>query len=877
MSTTRTSDRIESRNEMRDLLAGRKRSGPISSAQGRVLLHAPLLCLVAVSTAFADDLLVVHTDSLTAYKPGSASSVQDIRPMAAQRGVGIDGALRAGGSFGWAMQGNPFESAIAGETLEELRIATGAYAPLEIDLALPAEVPWIVGRTFNARQETSGGSHRDSNGYQGRNWFQTSQPELVFVDNDSNGGTRELEDLIYLVYGADRYIEFRRSDDDVDTFRGVNGAAGVIEYESGSPDVYVYYDLHGNRTYFFGGNTSGGADWQIWKFVDPAGNTAYVGDATTASTAETNGYDASGRILYAYDSADRRYSYSYSQLDTVYRLTEVKAETKTGGTWSNPTGVAEVGKVGYGYYQTGDNDHGDNGNLQLVTVTVPLSNTADSEVIAKRKHYRYWKGTYDATNNPGHQYTIKMSLGFEGVRRADWDPDGALDGSVFSEDDVDLKAYSDAYFKYDSSYRVVSVFFNGECGCGGGIDGEHKLTYANNPSFSNTSGYDTAWHRRVVVEPPTGGSWVTQYMDEVGQPLSRVLTDIDPTSSNPAPEKWVTQVVRNSDGQVTETHTPANITGYTHDSGGNPSGAITTSSSAGLAWYHERVSSGNTKGFLQGMRQKEGSGSLSTNSTYVSWTQYATRDLNIATGVNVTRPVVEKSRAFHTATTDSGASANYNETTRSFSWWSGTNTNVLYIGLKQVTTTAPTVSTGNNGSGSATSTKDYFRKAGTLAFTESARGIVQYIKRTNDQVAAVVEDAKTDTGTTVPYATGEHPNTDFGIASSTAGKHRITSHTYDAQGRLSTTILRDGGTPQRTTMKWYGRLGDDRLVTFNIPLVASYHGPAGGTVTNQSGETEECATIDITDIDALPEDWLKRARHNIRVRRGGTVDGHDRE
>ncbi|MFG0259578.1 MAG: hypothetical protein ACF8LK_04415, partial [Phycisphaerales bacterium JB041] len=640
---------------------------------------------LAAGPALGDDLLVTHADSLTTYKPTAATAVQDIRPMAMQRGVGLDGAVRASGSLPWAFEANPFESTIAGETLGSVRLATGAHAPFEIDLAFPAEAQWVVGRTFNARQETSGGSHRDSDGYQGRNWFQTSQPELVFYDNDANSGTRETEDLIYIVYGADRYIEFNRTDDDVDTFRGVNGAAGVIEYESGSPDLYVYYGLQGNRTYFFGANTSGGqADWQLWKFVDPAGNTAYVGDATTASTAVTNGYNSDGTISKAYDSAGRRYCYTYSTIDSVSRLTKVYVETDAGGGWGTCESETFVGKVEYGYY-TGNDTKGDNGNLKLVTVTTPLSDTAQS--LAKRKYYRYWTGAYHATNNPGHPNSIKIALGFEGVRRSDWDPDQSFDDDFLTASTDDLKAYSDVFFKYDSNHRIISLFFNGECGCGGGINGEHKLTYEDNPSFSDNSGYDTAWHHRVVVEPPTGGAWVTQYFDEVGQPLSRVLTDIDPASTNPAPDEWVTQIVRNSGGQVTETHTPANVTGYTHDTGGSPDGSITTSSSDGLVWYHERVSSGATAGFLQGTRQKAGSASLSTNSEYVSWIQYATRDLNIATGVNVTRPLIEKSRAFHTATTNSGSTSSYNETTRSFSWWeTSTNTDVLYIALKQITT-----------------------------------------------------------------------------------------------------------------------------------------------------------------------------------------------
>ena len=655
------------------------------------------------------------------------------------------------------------------------------------------------------------------------------------------------------MYGADRYVEFKRTADNADTFRGVNGAAGIFKYESGSPDLYVYYDQNGNRTYFFGGNTSSNrADWQLWKFVDPAGNTAYVGHATTASTAVTNGYNTDGTLAQAFDSEGRRYCYTYSTIDSATRLTQVIAEIDAGGGWGACGTETLAGRVEYGYYQTGDTSNGDIGNLKLVTITTPLSDP--TKTLARRQYYRYYTGTYHATNNPGHPNTIKMMLGYEGTRRADWDPDGSLDNSVFGELEGDLKSYADAYFKYDSNYRIVSVYFDGECGCSGGTNGEHKLTYHDNPNFSGTSGYDTAWHRRVVVEPPTGGAWVTQYLDEVGQPLSRVLTDANPANTSPAPAKWVTLVVRNGDGQVTEVHTPANVTGYTHNTGGNPDGAITTSGTAGLVHYYQRIGSGDTKGFLEGVRQKEGSSNLSTNSTFVSWTQYLTRDLSIAAGVNVTRPLVEKTRAFHTATTDHTDTTKYDETTQAYAWWSTTTTDVLYITLKQMTTTAPAVSTGKNGSGSATTTKRYLRKDATTAFAESSRGIFHYIAYAGGQVTKRIEDVKTN---------GTFPGdsiSDWGIASSGDGFDRVTEYAYDNQGRLATSILPGG----RVTMRWYAKLADERMVTFGVPRVASYHGPASYTVTNQAGNTEECFVVAIAGAGtSAPSGWLVTVAENF--------------
>ncbi len=257
----------------------------------------------------------VHGTSLTSNKMPAASAIQNVFPRFDQRGTEIDGTVRSGSAMGLQLGANPFgegwnRSAVLGGGV---RLATGTYAPFDVDLSFPAEIPWVIGRTYNARQ-ASGGSHHASNGYQGRNWFQTSQPELVFFDDLSGDG--DGDDIIYLVYGADRFAEYVRQDSD--EFVGANGASGVIQYIAGTPDVYVLHDPSGLEVTFFGDDTSNDdGDWQIWKIEDQAGNVAYVGHATTGTTAVTNGYNSDGTIKTAYDSAWRRFTYTYSTLDGV--------------------------------------------------------------------------------------------------------------------------------------------------------------------------------------------------------------------------------------------------------------------------------------------------------------------------------------------------------------------------------------------------------------------------------------------------------------------------------------------------------------------------------------------------------------------------------
>jgi hypothetical protein len=317
--------------------------------------------------------------------------------------------------------------------------------------------------------------------------------------------------------------------------------------------------------------------------TDPAGNTVYVGHSSDPVAARA-GYTV-GRIQTVYDSADRRYTYTYSDsaIGGTKRLTQVKAETKTGGTWASPSGVATVGQVDYDYYTSTDdtNDIGIAGDLRMVTITTPLTDSGVN--LVQKKHYRYYTRAHTNSNGRrGDPHQIRMVVGFEGCRNFDWTGagDSTLDddflGVSFANEITDLKPYAEAYLEYyaandaNDPLKVQSAYFNGLGGCGACGTGTHTLSYAKSSTCDTDRAdttYDTAWATRTVVAQPDG-TYFTQYFDEVGQPLSHVLTDAVPTGYT---KLWATHVVRNSAGQMTAIHSPAQIgTGYTHDSGGTP-------------------------------------------------------------------------------------------------------------------------------------------------------------------------------------------------------------------------------------------------------------------------------------------------------------------
>ncbi|NOT31995.1 MAG: hypothetical protein HOP15_16235 [Planctomycetes bacterium] len=723
------------------------------------------------------------SDSLYTMLVTTPTPVQDVLPQLLQRGVQLDGMLRAAPSQRMVIAANPFENVRRAPSIGGVNLAVGTFEVQEVDIALPSEgFSWVIGRTVNARQQTSG-SHRDSQGPNGVNWAQSSQPEISFYDHANN-----VRDTVYLLYGADRFAEYKRVDANGPTFRGVNGAAGVFEYIAGAsadPDTYTLTDQNGNDQVFFGFDSdSGVAKGQLWKISDSDGNSAYVGHATSPTSAISSGYDAGGRSTTAYDTSGRRYTYTYTQLNGTYRLTEVKAEKNT-GSW------VTVAEVDYAYY--GDESHGDIGDLKQVTVTTPLTDSGVS--LTQKKLYRYWEGSsdgtssYNASTNPGYVHALKYVVEFEGVRRFDW-TDSTLDDDHLGASDASLEPYAAAYFEYDSSHRIRKTWLNGECGCSGASNGAHEFEYETNGSFSDTANvYDSGWKTRTVVERPDA-SYLTQYWDEIGQPLSQVITDADPDNTSPVPSRWVTRVVRDSSGCITTVATPANCTDYTHSSG-----AVSASSSAGLVWEYGREDEDATTGFVLARKFRQGTSGTAYFDGEFEYTQDS--EVIIATGdgaCEVIRPAINASTRYPQLTSTSSATYKDSHTVA----WDGT----VDLAMASDQVAQPAITTGNNGSGSALSATQYYRIDGVPSYTKARDGILAYRAYTDGRVTTSIEDADTSILTDEPS----------GLSSTGTPFHRVTTYAYDNQGRLELTTQSDG----RKIKHYYSKLADGRRVTLML-------------------------------------------------------------
>lgn len=800
--------------------------------------------LVLCAASFAQTILVRDDSLLTDYQPQSASSVQGITPTYWQRGVQLDGVFASPSIIGFSLEGNPFETAGAiGRRHQSVDLVTGSYSTSEVDIALPAPgFSWVIGRTYNGQQYDHTKAWRASNGPQGRNWFQSSMPELIQVEADGSApdASKEADDLIYLIYGADRFVEFVRSAASSDYFKATNGANALLQFVDGGQlggvdqaDVLELTDAKGLKFTFWDTrdehSLTGAASGQLWKIDLNGVATAYVGHETDKSIALSSshadrGYETSGAIRRAVDSAGRVYSYGY----TSGRLTSVSVDDGSG----------EICRVDYTY---------NNGNLELVERNVDLSQAGITS-----STYQYYRYT-DSTSG-----LVKICLMPEGARRFDLEEGDSTIDQGYADPlvtDNDLEPYAALVFTYDGNKRVATASADGLCGCGGAGSGEHTYTYeeheGNGYSFDNST-YEQPWARRVTIMRPESDSQSTpssddetyyvHYFDEAGQGLHKVVANGNPTGS---PGCWATKVVRDSNGWVSAVHSPASITSYTHTIS---SVDLSEKSSAGYISWYTRYTADEFKGFVKDVEYGEGS-----TGTPLIQTRTGYDFFKLTMGPNLLRPLVDSYKEWP------DAAGSPNETTYGYTdagYFAASVYSSLTVGYKLVT--LPVVSTGNNGSGSANTIKSFYNELGEKILERDEDGTISLWDYENGQKVLEVLDAASDEdGVGEPFENidfvangGKVPN-DFQSTGTAADHIRMTSGwAYDSLGRVGSKVHPDAG----ASTVHYSRLDsstDARTVILTIAKQASGDEPMGPSpyrVYDHSGREVLRALVGIDDV-----------------------------
>lgn len=806
--------------------------------------RAALLAVALVAGPVSGQILQVSGPSLNAYLAASPTASQGVSPMAGQRGTNIDGSLREASPLGWSIAGNPFGEEWNNNIRHgDVRLDTGTYVIAATDLVLPAPgFSWVVGRTYNSRQETRPGGlpvHYDSNGYQGYNWFQSSQPEVTLYQ--ATPGTKQAGDVLYIVYGADRFIELKRkggSGGDANLFVSINGSGGgaFLSEDPAGADLVTFIDQTGLQIDFYSPSDAqipAKKRGQLWRMIrrglDPASTTddliAYVGHKTDKDQALAAYDNECGGILEAYDTAGRKYAYTYTPTVAGKRLTKVEVFKLAGTTWT-----ATGDKVEYAYYD-GVAAGGTLGDLKLVRSTVP-SNDVNRPTVYKSLYRYYGLGAYDSdpgspTFNPGYPHALKIVVGAEGLRKRDYEDDKLFNESYLTLGDDELKKYSDAVLEYHpdgllTQRQIATGWFNGQCGCAGGVNGKQQFAYESNPLFVNTAGYDQAWRTRTTVTPPAGGQFIIQYFDEASQALSRVTADR--TSDLPttywqygngalSPPFWPMFVERDASGLIVKVAYPANFNltadQYRHlNVADQPDGTFTTSSSGLVRFYDRRTTADAARGFVEAVRYADGD---NQNPRFYERTiDYTALSYTPAPGLTIARPVIAADRLFVNTVAGTPTAADYDQVSYAYVAHAGD----AALAPKSITTIYPVVTTDRNGSGVADQEVEYRRPDGTLVFEKAADGVVTYRQHANGMIVKMIEDANTSVAS--DFAAGDAP-ANYGVSSFGIPVRRITQHTRDEQGREQTR-LSYVGTADAITARWFfTTLDDQRLVEIYAP------------------------------------------------------------
>lgn len=860
------------------------------------------------------------------YESNAQTNAQHARPYQDQRGTGLDGSLRSAAPFGWKVNANPY----AHDWNEKARyrdvimLQTGRYSPTEIDMALPAPgFSWTIGRTYTVPEDTPTYTQYTNvpQGYQGLDWHQFSQPEIRHI-------ARPGEDYIYLVYGADRFVEFKQLNETSSVYRGVNGAAGAfVEGVSGSHDTLTYWDQNGTRSTFFdprdpdNNQSATGHDGQgqLWTIVDAAGNQASVGHATDPVLAIDFGYDAEGRMQTAYDTAGRKYEYSYTEITSTDLQTPVPTATfltkvevfedyDTDSIWET-TGS----KVEYTYHSQFMPGQGIFGNLEEVHVTVPLTGYVSSSPTQRTQvmKQRYWH--HPGTQSGGRTGYFAARVNAEGYRR--FENEQVADIQQMSTTSSFLPTYLEYLFKYHA-YTDTDGNEHGKAkyvSWGGRPNGSLLSTdfkYFDYATYPSSKGADNAYspeHQRFVEVDEQSKKW-NQYFDEAGQPLSEVVFDLDLTSGSI--DMW-TFVVRNDpaaanvfDGLIWKIARPLSIETAVN----NPSGATyippcTLKANAGGIEIYARDNgvSSAFRGFTLASQWQIGQTPLAGDGPHsISSFSYLTpvRDGAAAVDVGgylVIRPLLSQIKRYPGVDLIAGVLPT-EDTTYTYEFHAEAvggggvtdPADPLWLRYRRETTSLPIVSTAQLGSGIAETYASYHRPDGTVAYARDESGIWDYYQIENGLVTKDIEDA--DLSLTSAFAVGEAPG-DYmvSVPSTASAYHLVTSQVRDEIGR-SIEITHPSGRVQEGyhssiasgefTEVWSAKstgimhMGPASYYAYDhlgVRFVDAEIAFAGGstTVLNQSGWLDEAATSPLGDAVAVGT--LSRVNTVIMSRSGALM------
>jgi RHS repeat-associated protein len=540
----------------------------------------------------------------------------------------------------------------------------------------------------------------------------------------------------------------------------------------GTAHTYTLTDSTGAQTVFYDTTTVPAAQQgMLQSQSDPAGNgtgsTTYNGSGQLTSRKQsvtTGGVTTSLVVSYTY----------YTTGANSGRLaTAILGEQIGAGS------ITTIRTAAYTYYD-GTTGNGTLGDLQTVVIEDPATNVLETH------YFRY----YTSNTAPGYTGGLKYQVtGAAYDRAAAWGAAQTTPLTVDQMSDAQLAPFADLYLEFDATHRVTRLDAQaGGCSvCSGGI-GTFTYSYAASPF---ATGYNS-WLTKRTETRPDGTTRVT-YSNYVGEPVLEVHQE--------GGQNWATFYKYDTAGRLILAAAPSAVSGYDEskaDLVNNQSGNYQyLRDSQGLietfSYYSSTTATSTTAGGVAGYLNQTG---LQRGETGTSVLQGTTDYISRTAGGRTVYPVAD-------ATVYRNTNGTGGETTSATYTW-----NTGSVLPASATVTLPTVTTGENGPGTATSLTAVFDAYGRVQWTKDAGGFLTYFAYDDltGAVTKVIQDVDTtQTSTFTNLPSGWSTPSGGGLHLTTTDEvdllGRVTKATSPA-GNVTYTVFNDAGHEVRVYAGW---------------------------------------------------------------------------
>jgi RHS repeat-associated protein len=430
-------------------------------------------------------------------------------------------------------------------------------------------------------------------------------------------------------------------------------------------------------------------------------------------------YDGVGRatsITTLYDGEATGFFYTYVNGTDPY-LSTVTLQIN---------GVAQR-RVNYTYYASGS-ANGLANDLQSAQVQQWNPTTSAWDTI-RTSYYRY----YTTSSSIGFEHGLKYIVGgqaYANMVLAGLTPATATDAQVAD--------YADNYFQYNSSKQVTLEATKG---------GLYTSAFAYYQNHNEWTGFNT-WLIRTT-ETLTDGSQNIVYCNHYAQPVFKIY--------KLGSSEWYEMFEYDTSGNTLLQYSSSAISGFSESR--YLVGIPKTTSGLITSWTYYTTAGLTNYQKSQSVQQ----GTSGTPVLLKAWT-YASQTVSGQT----TYPIATET-IYQASGGGSPAVTQY-----AYEWYSGT------LQMQQMTTTWPTITTGQNGSGTASSRTSVYDIYGNVTWVQDERGFLT--NYTNDTVTGAVLEQIQDVDTSILPA----PN--GWTTPAGGGLHLITDYQIDVFGRQTQSL-----------------------------------------------------------------------------------------